>query len=150
MSFCVNLMRLLHLSLLHINKLLRSKLACEFTVHEQSTAIRNVAADTEFVTTECWCDEHSGRSVFSGALFMSPYRKQAPLSDLQVVEVKSPVGDTLSPSLQGLTDTVILITCGMSIKCTKFKWCLPCQSDNFPLKTIRRFTQVFTLLHTLP
>lgn len=57
---------------------------------------------------------------------------------------------TLSPSLQGLTDNVILITCNMSIKCTKFKWCLPGQSDSFPLRTIRRFTQVFSLLHTLP
>lgn len=88
----------------HINKLPWSKLACEFTVHELSIAIRNVAAHTEFVTTECWCDEHSGCSLLSGALFMSPYRKQAPSSDLQVVQVKSPVGDPLLPSLQGLTD----------------------------------------------
>lgn len=86
----------------HIDKLLWSKLACEFTVHEVSIAIRNVAADTKFVTTKCWCDEHSGYSLFSAALFVSPYRKQAPYSDLRVVQVKSPVWDTLSSSLQGL------------------------------------------------
>lgn len=51
---------------------------------------------------------------------------------------------------EGHSATIFIGThrqCDRSIKCTKFKLCLLCQSDSYPLKAVRRFTQVFRLLH---
>jgi len=48
-------------------------------VHDLSTAIRDVIAGAEIAIVECWCGEHSDCSLLCTALFVSPYRKQAPL-----------------------------------------------------------------------
>lgn len=109
-------------------------------------AFRNVAADTEFGTTNADVMNIQA-AVYSLLLYSCLLTGNKPLTQTcKYSKLKAQWG-SLCHHLYKNSLTVWYWSC-VIIKCTEFKWYLPCESDSYPLKTIR-FTQVFSVLHYL-